>query len=179
VGLHGGHTTYLNEPEMREKKKQLEKVTHKPVLGYRNHYLRFKVPTTWECLNKAGFQYDTTLGFADCAGFRNGMCHPFRPFNLKTNHEIEILEIPLIVMDGTLDQTYMRLDGKRKWKFAKMLIDRIAACHGVFTLLWHNTNMEEENLELYEKILAYCNKRRAWMTSGYNICSLKGANGYH
>ena len=46
------------------------------------------------------------------------------------NHEIDILEIPLTVMDGTLDQTYMRLGGKRKWNFIKMLIDRVAACHG-------------------------------------------------
>ena len=42
VGLHGGHTTYLNAQEMKEKKERLEKVTHKPVHGYRNHYLRFR-----------------------------------------------------------------------------------------------------------------------------------------
>lgn len=169
VGLHGGHTTYLNTQEMKEKKGQLEKVTHRPVLGYRNHYLRFKVPDTWECLSEAGFRYDTTLGYADCAGFRNGMCHPFRPFNLNTNHEIKILEIPLIIMDGTLSQTYMRLGGTSKWEFIKMLIDRVAACHGVFTLSWHNTNMEGENMELYEKILQYCNERKAWMTSGSEL----------
>jgi len=168
VGLHGGHTAYLNAQEMSEKKERLERVTHKPVLGYRNHYLRFKVPDTWECLSKAGFQYDTTFGYADCAGFRNGMCHPYRPFNRDTNHEIGIWEIPLIVMDATLDH-YMRLDGKNKWECVKMLIDRVAACHGVFTILWHNTSMAGENLEFYEKILQYCNEREAWMTSGSNI----------
>jgi len=171
VGLHGGHTAYLNAQEMKAKKERLEKVTHKPVSGYRNHFLRFCVPDTWECLSKAGFQYDSTLGYADCAGFRNGMCHPFKPFNLNTNHEIDILEIPLIVMDGTLDQTYMRLDGKSKWEFVKMLIDRVAASHGVLTLLWHNSYMDGGNLELYEKILGYCNDRKAWMTSGERIIS--------
>lgn len=171
VGLHGGHTAYLDVQEMKEKKERLENVTHKPVIGYRNHYLRFKVPDTWECLSKAGFRYDATFGYADCAGFRNGMCHPFKPFNRDTDQEIDILEIPLIVMDGTLDQTYMRLDGRSKWEFVTMLIDRVAACHGVFTLLWHNTYMEGDNLELYEKILGYCGERGAWMTSGSNICS--------
>ena len=169
VGLHGGHTTYINHQEMLLKKERLEKVTYKPVIGYRNHYLRFKVPDTWKCLSKAGFQYDATLGYADCAGFRNGMCHPFEPFNIDTDLEIDILEIPLTVMDCTLDQTYMRLDGKSKWEFVKLLIDRVAECHGVFTLLWHNTYMEKENLALYEKILAYCNERNAWMTSGQLI----------
>jgi peptidoglycan/xylan/chitin deacetylase (PgdA/CDA1 family) len=165
VGLHGGHTAYLNPDEMREKREWLEKVTGKPVTGYRNHYLRFRVPETWEYLSQAGFRYDATLGYADCAGFRNGMCHPFRPFNLNTGREIDIVEISLVVMDGTLDQTYMRFDRKGTWEFVKMLIDRVAACHGVFTILWHNTYMEGENLGLYEKILRYCRKRRAWMTS--------------
>ena len=33
VGLHGGHTAYLNAQEMKIKKKRLEKVTHQPVPG--------------------------------------------------------------------------------------------------------------------------------------------------
>jgi peptidoglycan/xylan/chitin deacetylase (PgdA/CDA1 family) len=172
VGLHGGHSTYLNTDEMKAKKKKLEKVTHKPVVGYRNHFLRFKVPDTWEMLSNAGFQYDATLGYADCAGFRNGMCHPYRPFNLNTQKEIAILEIPLILMETSLDKTYMRFERGNKWEFVKMLIDRIEACHGVFTLLWHNTYMTGEDLELYEKILAYCSEKKAWMTSCENICSL-------
>jgi peptidoglycan/xylan/chitin deacetylase (PgdA/CDA1 family) len=172
VGLHGGHTAYLNEKELKRKKRLMEKVTHKPVLGYRNHYLRFKVPDTWEYLSKAGFLYDTTFGYADCAGFRNGMCHPFRPFNLNTGHEIDIFEIPLIVMDDTLGHPYMRFDNKGKWEFVKTLIDRVAGCHGVFTLLWHNYSfLAKEDLELYEKILRYCSQYGAWMTNGEKIVS--------
>ena len=33
VGLHGGHTAYLNVQEMKEKKERLEKVNHQPVPG--------------------------------------------------------------------------------------------------------------------------------------------------
>lgn len=172
VGLHGGHSSYSNSHEMREKRERLEKVTGKPVIGYRNHYLRFLVPETWEYLSQAGFRYDTTLGYGDCAGFRNGMCHPFRPFNLNSGREIDIMEIPLVVMDGTLDQTYMRFDSKGKWEFVKMLIDRVAACHGVFTLLWHNTYMEGENLGLYERILGYCKEKKACMTNGNEIINV-------
>lgn len=100
------------------------------------------------------------------------MCHPFKPFSLNTNHEIDILEFPLMVMDGTLDHTYMRLDNKRKWEFVKMLIDRVAACHGLFALLWHNMEMDGKNQEMYDNILQYCNDKGAWMTDGRNICRL-------
>jgi len=81
---------------------KLEKVLGKKIVGYRNHYLKFKVPETWGLPKEAGFKYDTTLGYADCVGFRNGMCHPFKPFDLNINSYINILEIPLIIMDRTL-----------------------------------------------------------------------------
>jgi len=168
VGLHGGHTTYLDPLEMREKKERLEKVTRKPVLGYRNHFLRFRVPDTWEYLSQAGFQYDATLGYADCVGFRNGMCHPFRPYNLNSGREIDIVELPLIVMDGTFER-HMRMNTERRWEVIQQLIDTVEQCHGVFTLLWHNTYMEGENLELYEKILCHCREKEAWMTNGVGI----------
>ena len=170
VGLHGGHATYLDSREMREKKERLEKMTGIPVISYRNHYLRFKVPDTWEYLVQAGFKYDTTLGYADCVGFRNGMCHPFRPFNLNTGREIDIVEIPLVVMDGTLDR-YMRLDASKAWELIRRLIDNIEQCHGIFTLLWHNTYMDDKRLGFYEKILAYCLEKDAWMTSGEEIAA--------
>jgi peptidoglycan/xylan/chitin deacetylase (PgdA/CDA1 family) len=168
VGLHGGHGTYLDPRHMRQKKERLEKVTGKPVLGYRNHYLRFRVPDTWEYLSQAGFAYDATFGYADCVGFRNGMCHPFKPYNLNTNREIDIVEIPLAIMDGTLFN-YMRMDTGKAWDMIKRLIDTIEKYHGVLTILWHNTYMEGENLELYEKILNYCGNRKAWMTNSGDL----------
>ena len=51
------------------------------MIGYRNHYLRFKLPETWKYLADAGFEYDTTLGYSNALGYRNGMCHPFRPYD--------------------------------------------------------------------------------------------------
>ena len=171
VGLHGGHEAYDSYETICTEKKRLESVLGSPVTGYRNHYLHFRVPNTWEHLAKAGFLYDATFGYADCAGFRNGMCHPFRPYNLKTDQEINIIELPLIVMDCTLFAAYMRLDAPAAWTLIQRLIDTVADLRGVFTLLWHNTYLIEDSseLKLYEKILAYCQERGAWMTSGDEI----------
>jgi peptidoglycan/xylan/chitin deacetylase (PgdA/CDA1 family) len=173
VGLHGGHEAYNNLDVINKNKKQLEKVLGKEVIGYRNHYLRFKVPDTWELLSKSGFKYDTTYGYADCVGFRNGTCHPFKPFNLNTNEEIDILEIPLTIMDRTLFD-YMKLDMKGRWDITKLLIDTVEKNNGVITILWHNTFMIDENLRFYEKILKYCHEKRAWMTSGEEIEKNRG-----
>ncbi|NLV27957.1 MAG: hypothetical protein GXY48_12475 [Methanomicrobiales archaeon] len=164
IGLHGGSSVYLDAHMMMAKKKVLEKLIHKEIIGYRSHFLQFHTPDTWVALSKAGFKYDTTFGYADCAGFRNGICHPFKPYNLNTDQEINILEIPLILMDCTLG-LYMELDEDKKWELIKGLIERVAECRGIFTILWHNTFMSGSQFELYEKILAYCYKKNAWMTN--------------
>jgi hypothetical protein len=170
IGLHGGHTTYKDPVEIKEKKRRLEKILNKNVSGYRNHYLRFLVPDTWEYLHNAGFLYDSTLGYADCIGFRNGMCHPFRPFNLNTQSGIDILEIPLNIMDNTLDKK-MQLDMGSSWEVTRQLIDTAERYHGVLTLVWHNTSFVGEHMKLYEKILNYCHEKNALMTSGEEIAN--------
>jgi len=173
VGLHGGHTAYNDPVEIKAKKQRLEKVLNKNVVGYRNHYLRFRVPDTWEHLCSAGFQYDATFGYADCVGFRNGMCHPFKPYNLTTQHVIDILEIPLTIMDCTLD-LYMKLDISKAWETTKLLIDTVERYHGIVTLLWHNYSCIGEQWKFYEKILKYCADKNAWMTSGEEIAKNAG-----
>jgi len=177
VGLHGGHEAYNNYKTLITEAKRLENVIDKKVIGYRNHYLRFSIPDTWEILRDAGFMYDTTFGYADCVGFRNGMCHPFKPYNLKTDDFINILEIPLSVMDVTLEG-YMQLDMKTAWNYIKILIDNVSKCNGVLTILWHNTSMVNEKLSFYEKILKYCQESNAWMTSGKDIWTWWKKNNY-
>jgi hypothetical protein len=93
------------------------------------------------------------------------MCHPFKPFDLKTNKPIEILEIPLIIMDRTL-KVNMNLDNARAWEISKMLIDTVEKYEGVLTVLWHNNDLVGEQRKFYEKILKYCAEKNAWMTSG-------------
>lgn len=171
VGLHGGHQGYRDLTKLRKEKKKLEKITGRPVTGCRNHYLNFMVPDTWELMKDAGFTYDCSFGYADCAGFRNGMCHPFRPYNLHTGRSIDILEIPQIIMDDSLSDLYMRLDSGTAWEITKRLIDTVAGYHGVITLLWHNTTLFGEQREFYEKILQYCAGKQAWMTSGEQIAA--------
>lgn len=174
VGLHGGYFAYNNIKEVIHEKERLESVLGKKVNGYRNHYLRFQTPDSWKILEKAGFGYDTTLGYADMIGFRNGMCHPFHPYYLQDDIEATILEIPMVIMDGTLFNMVNSYD--EAWNIAKKLIDIVVSNNGVLTLNWHSNNyncaFRTNWYKLYEKILIYLNKKDCWMTSGENIWRL-------
>lgn len=164
IGLHCGYHSYDCLEELQAEKLRLENVLGEEISGCRNHYLRFRVPDTWELLREAGFKYDATFGYADFAGFRNGMCYPFKPFNLNTGKPIDIWEIPLAIMDGTLFE-YMSLDAGGAWEIARQLIDTAKSLGGVISILWHNTYMLGEKLKFYRKILDYCQEKNAWMTS--------------
>lgn len=171
IGLHGGYYTYNDLNSMKEQKNKLEELINKEVIGYRNHYLRFKVPETWELLKKAGFKYDTTYGYNNMPGFRNGLCHPFRPYNLYTNKDIDIIEIPLNIMACALYKHAKSND--KAWEVTKALIDIVENNSGVLTINWHNDDLfspfRKNWTILYEKILAYCRQKNAWMTSCEDI----------
>ena len=171
VGLHGGYYTYNDCEKMIDEKKQVEKILGKEIIGYRNHYLHIQVPETWNCLSRAGFKYDTTLGYNDIIGCRNGMCHPFRPYNPRTGKLIDIIEIPLMIMDVSL--FFSMRSFADAWVAAKGLIDEIERCNGVVTLLWHNnvfgSAFKHDRAKIYTKILGYCHSKNAWITSGEEI----------
>lgn len=170
VGLHGGFSAPDNIDQLQLEKKRLEQVLGKKVLGYRSHYLKFSVPSTWEILSQAGFSYDSTLGYSDCVGFRNGMCHPFRPINLNTDKEINIIEIPLHVMDASLFK-YMRLSPEGAWNLVRGMIDAVHNCHGVVVVNWHNTGYlpGSDERKIIEKIMQYCYEKKAWMGEMINL----------
>lgn len=69
-------------------KQRLEAALGRPVVGY---------------LSRAGFCCEATIGYADGIGFRGGVCYPFKAYDLKAGREIDILEIPLAVMDRTFE----------------------------------------------------------------------------
>jgi len=178
VGLHTSYYAFDKLDGIIKEKEKIEKITGKKVKGVRNHLLMFNIPNSWEILSKAGFTYDSTLGYHDIIGFRNGMCHPFKPYNINSNKEIDIIEIPLCISDLALF-SYMKKNAMESWELVKKLIDTTQKLGGVLAILWHNWTFSypvsfgglfgKEWTRLYEKILNYCNNRDAWLTNGKEI----------
>lgn len=177
MGLHGGHTAYNDSERMSLEKGRLGSVIDNEIVGYRGHYLRFDTPRTWEILANNDFVYDTTLSYPDVAGFRNGMCYPFRPFSLESDSFINIIEIPLIVMDACLFGN-MHLSTDDAFELSKSLIEKVESVGGLFTLLWHNLYMKGEYLKLYKKLLDYLVQKDAWITSSVEVAKYWKRSGF-
>ena len=166
VGLHTGYFSYDDPLKISNEKSTLEKISGIRVKGVRNHFLRFSTPRTWEILSQF-FEYDSTYGYADHVGFRNGMCHPFKPSTLD-GKTISIWEIPLTVMDTTFYK-YMDADVREAFEWVKLLAEKVRKVNGVITILWHNTTFDElmygEYAKLYRTLLRFFREQKAWLTS--------------
>ena len=168
IGLHGGHLAYASATKIASEKKMLEAACGKEVKGYRNHYLRFDRNVTWSALAKNNFLYDTTYGDAYSPGFRNGMCYPFRPFDLEKKEFINLIEVPLVYMDCSAPK-YMYLNDENSWKLFCKLVDEVRKVHGVFTLLWHNTSLDGAGLSFYNRAIEYLKKLDPWFANSQQI----------
>ena len=173
IGIHGSYNSYNEVKMLGEEINNLKFIEE--VLGIRQHYLRFDIKTTWNNQILNGLKYDTTLGFAGTVGFRAGICSPFRPFDLKRRKRLDIWEIPLVVMDGTLaDKQYMNLNKEEALEYVKLLMDRVKSVNGVFTLLWHNSSFDKTDdwavwKSVYETILKYAYDTNAMGLSGIDL----------
>jgi hypothetical protein len=152
MGAHPGYYTFRAPPELRNEVERLRAALGSKNLGGRQHYLRWS-PETWLDWEASGLVYDTTVGFADRIGFRAGTSFAYRPWSLAENRELNLIEIPLIVMDCT-PVKYMGLPRAEGLERVRKCIERIRKVGGTFTMLWHNVPlMEPEYQGWYEPIL--------------------------
>jgi hypothetical protein len=154
TGFHPGYYTYRDWGRFDEERNRLGRVADIHGKGGRQHVLRFDVPTTWRLWERARFDYDSTLGFADHEGFRCGTCHPFRPFDVELQRVLDLWERPLIAMETTL-RVYRSLSTDQAESSVRMLVDRCKRVDGCFVLLWHNTSLSGDWIEwgrLYERL---------------------------
>jgi len=138
MGVHPGYYTFGNQEELAREVERCRQAIGEREIGGRQHYLRWS-PQSWAHWEQCGLAYDSTLGYADRAGFRAGTCWPYFPWLWKENRRAELLEIPLIVMDQTLvSRKYMGCSPRKSLAVVRDLLRKCATVGGVFTLLWHN-----------------------------------------
>lgn len=176
IGLHGSKVAFNDLTHLKTEKERLEKFGF-DIVGYRNHYLKFETPTTWNILSQAGIKYDTTFGAAACPGFRNGMCFPYQPYDLQRKEWIDLYEIPLIAMDVSFF-SYLNLNYDMGFELFKKLVKTVKECKGVFTFLWHNNYLVGEMGAFYEKCIDYLVNEQAWFATGGEMVDWWESNDY-
>jgi hypothetical protein len=175
LGLHPGYYSYNNSDIFKKQKDIFTKTLNVNSPGCRQHFLRWKTPDTWRIQEKCGIAYDTTLCFADHEGFRAGICHPFQPFDLIENRILNIWEIPLTIMDGTLSG-YRNYSPQEGLSVVDSYMNTVKKYGGVMVLLWHNSFFDPDSYpgwtNIYENILAFAMQKGALLTNAGDILKI-------
>ena len=157
VGMHPGYQTYnhtLNFQKSSLAFKQAlndEDIDFKKI-GGRQHYLMYDVSKTPQLWEENGFHYDSSLGFADRAGFRCGVCYEYQMYDLVNRSRMQLIQRPLILMETTLlAYENLNLDSSALNSRIRRFEKVIRSYKGDFTLLWHNSSLP--NNQTYKTLI--------------------------
>jgi hypothetical protein len=142
VGLHGSIQSAGNAHEMENERRTIEHVLGERIEGNRQHYLVFSAGGTFWDLHEAGIRHDSSVGYSDVVGFRAGTSLPFHPYDHARDERIEMIEIPLGVMDvARIRPNDARVSLDTFWTD---LLERCDAIGGLVTVLWHPRMFDPE-----------------------------------
>jgi hypothetical protein len=160
IGLHGSYSTYKNKNQIQQQLNILQRVIkeegiEQKHIGIRQHYLRWSTPETANNIDKARITYDTTLGYADHAGFRCGTCYEYPFFDIQKRKRLNLLIRPLVIMEcSVLGGAYMNMDIKSAEEYMQKIKNKIKKVDGNFTLLWHNGSfIKKDYRNLYKCLI--------------------------
>ena len=172
AAVHGGYYAFNSAEAYHGAARKLAAAWDGPITGIRNHWLRWTYPQTWRAQEDAGFLYDSTFGYQNAPGFRAGYAFPFHPFDCTSDRPLQLLELPLTLMDITLFH-YLRFDLAAAIAHAGAIARATATEGGLLCLLWHNNYFNEPEYrsyeETYRQLLSETSSLRPWCATGREI----------
>lgn len=99
VSISASYNSFGNQTLLKEEKRKLGTVIHRPIKNVRFRYNRIEVPFTYRDLVDADFRDDYTLGYTNNIGFRAGTCTSFYFYDIHLEHQQPIRIHPFVVHD--------------------------------------------------------------------------------
>jgi len=133
--LHGSYRSTENPLWYTEEVALLTERLGRP-LGSRQHFLSFDYDALYDIQERAGIQYDMSMGFPDRTGPRAGFSYPYFPYCLAKDRPYDVLQISLFLMDVTL-RGYLCLKGVRAWEVIDAELSALRQKRGCASVVWH------------------------------------------
>lgn len=139
IGLHGSYESIARSWTLEKETKKLGDIVGQRPSGSRQHWLRFHTQERlYRELQRAGLAYDSSVGFAEMCGFRNGASFAYPPYDFELERPYDFLEIPLVIMDGSLVEASRTLRRKPQEIADEILNESRKWGWGGISVLWHN-----------------------------------------
>jgi len=165
IGVHG-IDAWHDADKGKEELRQIAEAGGGSSGGIRMHWL-LQDEQTYRVLEEAGYAYDSTSGYNETIGFRNGTAQVFRPRGVT-----RLLELPMHIQDGALffPQRLNLTDAEADRRCGEV-IEQVARVGGVLTLLWHDRSHGPERYwgEFYARMVDALRSRSVWFGSGIQV----------
>jgi len=142
IGIHPSYTSFLDEKKIHTEIKLLSEIISQPICASRQHFLRFRLPHTFQYLEKAGIRHEYSFCWKKAIGFPLGMTKIFPWYDLSQERETTLFLHPTMVMDRSL-QLYMQMSPQNALVEVQKRITTTKFWGGTFTILLHNDAFSE------------------------------------
>ncbi len=136
IGLHPSFDAWDDADELARQRRQLTEAGGGEVHSMRQHWLRFAWDRSWPAQARAGLTLDTTLGFNDRPGFRNGAAVAFAPWLAGAAQPLGMRVLPLVIMDSHF-YDYASMSPDQRPAAMQHWIDELVAVGGEASVVWH------------------------------------------
>ncbi|MEP6686385.1 MAG: hypothetical protein ABJB22_06370 [Verrucomicrobiota bacterium] len=161
VGVHG-IDAWRDSTAARRELAQIHQLIETREVGIRMHWLFFDLESPAK-LERAGFSYDSTIGYNETIGYRCGTSQAFKPFGTE-----RLLELPLHVMDTALFYpSYLNLSTEQAMARINVLVENASRFGGALTINWHDRSIAPERLwDLsYSRIVETLRSKGPWFAT--------------
>lgn len=154
VSLAVSYTASRDLEILKEEKKRLSEVLHRPVSYSRIRYNRVDIPHTYRSLIEAEFTQDYSLGYTHEIGFRASTCTPFFFYDIPLESQQPIKVCPFAFHDYALLKYTTE---ESLWKDLDEIYRNVKSVHGRLIPIFSNELLGGDQkidwLALYEAIL--------------------------
>jgi len=163
IGLHASISAATDETVLARQREALSEAIGKDVESVRMHYLRWDPIITPGIVSRAGFKYDSTVGFNESVGFRSGTLFPHPLFEGETGEPLDVLEVPLHAADSSLFGSATGSEiGSRFSARMDELLNQAERHGGCLVCNWHPNHASLPGwFEEYERVLEEASRRGA------------------
>jgi hypothetical protein len=142
IGVHPSYHASSIKQMLQNEKDVLSKISNHPIENNRFHFLKFKLPNSYNYLIESNILKDYSMAYANKIGFRASTCNGFYFYNLAENKATLLEVFSPCVMDVTLKK-FEAFTPNKATEAIQKIKQTVKKVNGNFISIWHNSNLTE------------------------------------
>ncbi len=157
TGIHPSWYSGDHHAHLKSEKEWLENILQKEIIISRQHYLRFHLPHTFQCLLNIGIKEEYSMGYGSINGFRASIASPYYWYDLEKEESTSLLIHPFCFMDANSFYE-QKFSATQAFEELIQYYRTVKNINGTMIIIWHNNflgTVEEVSgwREVYEQFI--------------------------